>query len=223
MTAAEEWTAARERVAALVRDVVAERGEEAMDVAVPACPDWTARELLAHMVGLGADVLVGDEPADHDAAWTQRQVDRRRDLTSSELLDEWDGLAERMLAHLADDPRPLGDAVIHEQDLRGALGRPGARDTPGLVLVRESMAGRFADAVADRPAVELRAASGWTWRSDDGGTGVVLEAEGFDLARALTSRRTAEQLRSYVVAGDVTPYLDAFAQLGPLPGKPLPE
>ncbi|WP_447646233.1 hypothetical protein [Nocardioides zeae] len=51
----------------------------------------------------------------------------------------------------------------------------------------------------------------------------MLRAPGYDLARALTARRTAEQLRSYVTAGDVTPFLDDFAGLGPLPTEALPE
>lgn len=41
---------------------------EATEWYVPACPDWTAHDLFSHMVGLGADVLVGDQPDDHNAA-----------------------------------------------------------------------------------------------------------------------------------------------------------
>ena len=50
---------------------------------------------------------------------------------------------------------------------------------------------------------------------------VVLRASDFDLARALVTRRSANQLRSWTVRGDVTPYLDAFAMLGPLPSADL--
>jgi len=63
------WRDAFDRVCALV-----ERLDDAeLDARVPACPDWTVRDLLAHMVGLGVDVLAGDEPDDHNSAWTQRR------------------------------------------------------------------------------------------------------------------------------------------------------
>ena len=52
---------------------------------------------------------------------------------------------------------------------------------------------------------------------------VVVQASDFDLARALVTRRSAAQLRSWTVRGDVTPYLDAFAMLGPLPSADLTE
>ena len=47
--------------------------------------------------------------------------------------------------------RPLNDVVIHEQDLRGAVGVVGGRDSDGLRIVRDRMAARFAAAV-DGPA-----------------------------------------------------------------------
>lgn len=220
----DEWRAVLTRVRGLVTDAVEHDGERALDLTVPACPDWTVHDLLAHMVGLVADVLGGDEADDHDAAWTQAQVDARRDRTGREILDEWESHSDAMLAHLTDDPRPLGDAIIHEQDLRGALERPGARSTEGLRVVRESMATMLGDALGDLPPVTLLATDdGWSWSSGPEHAGVVLEASGFDLFRALTSRRTAAELGSWVVDGDVAPYLDAFAQLGPLPTHRLPE
>ena len=65
-----EWTSAQRRVIELVEGLSAEQAE----VRVPACPDWRVRDLFAHMVGLGVDVVGGDEPDDHNAAWTERQV-----------------------------------------------------------------------------------------------------------------------------------------------------
>lgn len=216
---AREWRAVVRRVSGLVAEV----GVQALAVTVPACPDWSARELLSHMVGLGADVLRGDEPEDHHAAWTGAQVDARAGASGADLVAEWEGLADDLERYIAEQAaRPLLDAVIHEQDLRGALARPGARDTDGIGIARGRLVGRFGDLVTGRPPIVLEAPD-WAWRSADGEPGVVLRAAGFELFRALTSRRTADQLRSWVVAGDVTPYLDGFARLGPLPQQPLPE
>ena len=215
------WRAAFERVCTLVERLDA----DALAATVPACPDWAVRDLLSHMVGLGADVLAGDEPDDHNSAWTQRQVEARRDRSAADLLAEWRGLADPLMAWMREHgSRPLNDVVIHEQDLRGAVGVVGGRDSDGLRIVRDRMAGRFAAGVGDLQPVALVSGE-WTWSSQGevGDAVVVVEADAFDLARALTSRRTADQLRSWTRRGDVAPYLDAFARLGPLPTAPLPE
>ena len=70
-----EWTRAQRRVIELVEGLTFEQGQ----VKVPACPDWTVRDLLSHVVGLGADVVAGDEPDDHNEQWTERQVAARSD------------------------------------------------------------------------------------------------------------------------------------------------
>ena len=221
----EEWSRAQQRVLALVEDLPAERAE----LRVPACPDWTVRDLFSHVVGLGADVLAGDEPDDHNEAWTARQVARRRDHDVAALAAEWRALTEPMRTSLRDRPRPLGDLIIHEQDLRGALGVPGAQDTPGLHAIRDGFVPRFAARVADLPPIAL-VGTAWRWASrgpaDPGAVdraATVLRAPDFDLARALVTRRSAAQLRRWTVRGDVTPYLDAFALLGPLPVVDLTE
>lgn len=220
-----EWRAAVERVCALVEST----SEEERDRHVPATPDWTVRDLLSHMVGLGTDVLAGDEPDDHNETWTRAQVDARSARTIEELVAEWRSVVEPLSAWMQDNgTRPLGDVVIHEQDLRSALDRPGARNTEGLRAVRVRMAGRFEKAVQGLPTIALLASDdGWTWTSDGsddpGSAAVLVEASAFDLFRAVTSRRTAEQLESWTVRGDVGAHLDAFAVLGSLPAEPLPE
>lgn len=218
------WRVTAVRVCDLVLDhAVVAPGR--LEERVPACPDWTARDLLSHMVGLGADVLAGDEPDDHHPGWTARQVEARRDRDVADLVAEWRSLADDLVAWMEQHgSRPLNDVVIHEQDLRGALGRPGARDTPELGIVRQRMAGRLADAVADLPPIAL-VGPGWAWVSTGGVAQAPtrLEADDFDLTRALMTRRTEDQLRSWTVRGDVGPYLGAFAALGDLPGRPLPE
>jgi uncharacterized protein (TIGR03083 family) len=218
----EEWTQAQRRVIELVSGLPAERGARK----VPACPDWTVRDLLSHMVGLGADVVAGDEPDDHNADWTSRQVETRRDRDVAALVAEWQAVAEPLRAWMrANTTRPLNDVVIHEQDLRGALKMPGAQDTPALAAQRERYTGRIAPRFADLPPIALVGDDGWAWVSrgsvDD--AAVVLQAPTFDLTRALATRRSAAQLRSWTVRGDVGPYLDAFAMLGPLPTTDLTE
>ena len=101
---------------------------------------------------------------------------------------------------------------------------PGGQDAEGWAAIRERFTGRLAGRVADLEPIALVGDS-WTWVSagspDD--AAVVLRAPDFDLARALVTRRSAAQLKGWTVRGDVRPYLDAFAMLGPLPSIDLAE
>ncbi|MBF4163432.1 maleylpyruvate isomerase N-terminal domain-containing protein [Nocardioides acrostichi] len=218
-----EWREAVERVCALAGTVDPAR----MAQRVPACPGWTGRDLLAHMVGLGADVLAGDEPDDHNDAWTQAQVDDRSDRTVADLLHEWrsfaDELADAMTEH---GTRPLSDVIIHEQDLRGLLGEPGGASSVGFAVVRERLAGRFARHVESAGHGSLAlVGEQWTWLSPGltsaSDADVELAASDFDLARAIMSRRSARQLRSWTTRGDVDPLLRCFEVLGDLPVEDL--
>ncbi|MEJ2860101.1 maleylpyruvate isomerase N-terminal domain-containing protein [Actinomycetospora flava] len=215
-----EWSRAQQRVIALVTGVSADRAE----TTVPACPDWTVRDLLSHMVGLGADVLAGDEPDDHNEEWTARQVDARRGRDVGALVAEWEVVAEPLRTWMAEHgTRPLGDVTIHEQDLRGALEEPGGRDTPAMAALRDRFVGRFAPRLdPGLPPIAL-VGEQWSWCSDGepADAAVEVRASDFDLARALMARRSASQLRAWTVRGDVEPYLAAFATLGPLPDEDL--
>ena len=88
----------------------------------------------------------------------------------------------------------------------------------------EAMAEWFATRVraAHLAPVELRSPV-WIFSTGDGDPGLELFAPEFDLARALMTRRTADQLRQWSTAGAIDPYLPVFASLGPLPDRPLPE
>ncbi|MEO7236357.1 MAG: maleylpyruvate isomerase family mycothiol-dependent enzyme [Lapillicoccus sp.] len=219
MDAAQEWTRAQQRVVELVEGVDAGAAAQR----VPACPDWTVRDLLSHVIGLGVDVVAGDEPDDHNEAWTARQVESRRSNDVAALLAEWRALTPAMQSYLQEvSPRPLNDLVIHEQDLRGALGVSGGRDTDGLAAVRERMLARFTPKVEGLPVIALDGES-WSWRSGEGEPSVVVRASTFDLTRALTARRSEHQIRGWTVQGDIEPYLPAFATLGPLPERDLSE
>ena len=203
-----EWADAQRRVIDLVGglDAQAERR-------VPACPDWSVRDLFSPW-SVSGSMLAGDEPDDHNATWTQRQVDERRGRDLATLVAEWQDVTEPMQAYMRErGTRPLGDLVIHEQDLRGALGVSGAQDTCGLAVIRDRMLRRFAPRVAGLPPIALMG-DGWRWTSGDGDPAVVVRAPDFELARALMARGSARQIRAWTVSGDVEPYLPAFATLG---------
>ena len=118
--------------------------------------------------------------------------------------------------------RPLGDLVIHEQDLRGARrvrcpghARAGRHAATGCCA-------RSPRGVAGLPPIAL-VGDDWRWASADGDPAVVVRAPDFELARALMARRSAAQLRSWTVTGDVEPYLRPSPPWGTLPDRDLTE
>src|ERR1700760_536652 len=216
-----EWTNAQRRVLELVESL----SDEQCQLGVPACPAWTVTQLLAHMVGLNADVLAGDEPDAHNSTWRQAQVASGAGRTLAELVTEWRSLTEPMQDWMRQHgTRPLNDVVIHEQDLRGAIGQPGGRDTDGLAAVRDLRAERFSARIrrAKLAPVEMRSPE-WIFSTGDSAPGLVLSAPTFDLSRALMTPRTAGQLRQWARPGEVEPYLPMFSGMGSLPEQPLPE
>src|SRR5690348_8285528 len=147
------------------------------------------------MVGLGADVVAGDEPDDHNAAWTEKQVATRRDHDVAALVAEWEGVSPRLQEWMREHgTRPLNDVIIHEQDLRGALGVPGGQDSGGVRAVRDRFLPRFGARVADLPPIAL-VGDGFRWASagDPDAAEIVVRASDFDLARALVTRRSRSE------------------------------
>lgn len=214
-----EWVHAQARVVELVEGL----SPEALEVRVPACPGWTAQELLAHMIGVDADILAGNGDDGDLDGWTQAHVDARQGQDLAALVAEWTALTVPVEEWMrANNTRPLGDVIVHEQDLRGALDVPGARETDGLAALRDRMADGFDQAVSGAGLAPVHLVSDtWTHETGSGEPGLVLTASEFDLTRALMTRRSASQLRSWVTAGDVEPYLASFAALGDLPAGDL--
>ncbi len=102
---------------------------------VPATPAWTVRDVVAHLVGIAADLLDGNLTGMGSDEWTAAQVDTRRDRPFADVLEEWDGRAAILEDQVAGWPpefaAPLvGDLAVHDLDVRGAFGRTDGRDTP---------------------------------------------------------------------------------------------
>ena len=98
---------------------------------------------------------------------------------------------------MIDPPRPVFDLVVHEQDLRGAIGVPGARDSAGVRWLVDIALARLASEIdeANLPALEIA-------MEDEGfvaGSGDVVDRwdiERFELFRSVAGRRSANQLRA---------------------------
>jgi uncharacterized protein (TIGR03083 family) len=190
---------------------------------VPATPGWTVRDVLAHLAASPTDVLAGRLTTMPDDEFTAGQIEERRDRSVAELVAEWSGnveaMAEGARAGLL-PPNLAVDALTHEQDIRGALGR-GPALTPADLRFCVGQFGfglRLAIRAAGLPALDLRAAdTDFQMVAGDGDPAGSLSAPEFELFRALSGRRGRRQIAAYDWSADPAPWLDHVNVLGPLP------
>ncbi len=221
MTNDDLYRAVRARMSSLLRD--AEGG-----LPVPACPAWTVRQLLAHVVGGAADVVAGRLEGVATDPWTEAQVQARADRTIEDLLTEWDDVAPRLLDAL----EPFGgvpgqlvfDVVTHEHDLRHALGASGGRDAASIDAALGWVGRAWASAAPHGPATLRLDTGDHHFDLGDGEPIAVVTLTAFDALRALAGRRSAAQLVAYDATAPIDPWLGAFTW-GPfaLRAEPLDE
>ena len=135
-----------------IRGLVADLPDEGRGIRVPACPAWTVRDLVGHLVGTAEDVLAEIPQFPLSEAQTSAEVLRWDAIPLTELLERWDDLAPAY-ERLAEEQKlmpALVDVVTHEHDIRGALDLPGDRDSPAVV----QLAGFVLNAW--RPPIPLR-------------------------------------------------------------------
>ena len=205
------YLAVRDRVTALVI------GADGASV-VPACPEWTLRDVVAHLCGLCEDWVARRLDGYASEEWTSRQVARFANTPLEDILERWHS-AGAAFASLADDPLmgppgrwAFGDAVVHEADLRGAV--DGTRVPQAVVaLALKGAIGRWRRLLADAgaPSLLVRAEGLRDWKIEgarDAKT-VTVTAPAYELFRALAGRRSAGQVRNWDWSDDPSPYIDA--------------
>jgi hypothetical protein len=185
----------RVRVEALIEPLDA----AALEVTAPATPRWRAHDVLSHLVGITEDVVNGRMDGLASDAWTQAQVDRRKAASAAELFAEWDEFGPRFETMLGAAPAEIAgqavfDAGTHEHDLRNALGMPGARDTEAIAVGWEWIV--EARTRGNAPAICFVVESG-EGVSGVGDVVARVEAARFDLFRAVSGRRTAEEIQHF--------------------------
>ncbi len=200
----------RARITELVRDL----DDDALAKRVPHCPEWTVKEVVAHLTGVCADIINGRIDGVATEPWTARQVEERRDRTMAEILDEWSEFAPKCedIAHTfgGAEVRWLGDLTAHEHDLRTALGKPGARDSEALATVLPWFVEWLG--TEHRPALRIITREGDDLVMGQGQPTATLRGSRFDVARALTGRRSAEQIGLMDWDGEPTEHVPAFGR-----------
>jgi uncharacterized protein (TIGR03083 family) len=196
------YAAVRTRITQLTRDL-----DEAAGMAtVPTCPRWTVHDVVAHLAGVADDALAGRLEGVATDPWTQAQVDARRGEPIDAMLADWEAAAafEDLLDHIGPPGRQaVLDAVSHEHDIRTALGCPGARDSDAVMIGYDFIATVFIGS-AQQQGIPIRTRG--IGADDHGPADAALRLDGsaFDLMRAMTGRRSVDQLRGMAWSGSGT-------------------
>ncbi|MDQ4144785.1 MAG: maleylpyruvate isomerase family mycothiol-dependent enzyme [Actinomycetota bacterium] len=220
----EAYRQARNRIGELALGL----SDEERALSVPACPAWTTKDLVAHVAGIAADMLQGNVAAAGSQEWTEAQIATRRDRSLSDIVAEWDETGPQVegaleFIHPAAAGATVGDLVTHEHDLRGAIGRPGSRDSEGVSLALDTYVRWLGRRIreAGLPTLEV-GSDGRSWRAGKEEPAGSVSGAPFDLLRSLTGRRTTGEIRELDWSVDPTPYLDVFSAYG-LPERSLDE
>jgi Mycothiol maleylpyruvate isomerase N-terminal domain len=204
---------------------------------VPACPQWTTHDLLAHQVHQLAgwiggtfpandaiEALIAREPGDRRAAgrrqqdWIDQGVAARRSLSIDRLLDDWSQLIDDGTEGALDALLP--DAAVHLFDLFGVGGRRSHRDHRFLRPAADFWVGmaetRLQLAGVDGVRFELEdgTALGAGTDPDPDPAGVVVRGSAFEILRTVASRRTRPQARARLRLPDAGPAVDHLALYG---------
>jgi hypothetical protein len=191
---------------------------------VPACPDWSVRDLAAHLEGVPATLAAGNFPSGDVGAWLQGIVDERRDVAIDDLVQQWhelDDSIEPMLDGMG--ALMFTDLAVHEHDLRGALGEPD-HDALEVDAIMACSLPSFAQPLQDAGlgAIVIEH-DGRGWRSHDAAAGWTLFVDPWEGVRAINSRRTADELRALPSDGGGDDYCAVIAAHLPLPEQSLAE
>lgn len=207
------YTGTRERLS----DLVLGLGEAELAAPVPACPGWSVLDVVYHLLAVAEDIAAGRLTRPPDDAQTAAQVARHRGTPVQPAVQAWDRLAGPLaeLISRAGVWPAVFDVASHEQDIRGALGRPGAR---GSEVVRTSAARLVALMQPSVPvrvvceAFECRVGPEETQCPE-----LVLRTTRFEAFRWRLGRRSLGQVRSYDWSADPTAVLGDLFIFGPSP------
>ena len=206
----------REALLALLRSL----SEEQLRRTVPATPAWSVHDVVAHVVGITADLNAQEFGSVDPDAWTAAQVATRSDRTVDELASEW----EHESAQFEDGLRAfgyemgshfLGDLLQHAQDVRSALGLERVPDDDSLAVALDHYLDTFhlALVAAGVGAVSVRVADD-EWVLGTGPVVAALGADRFEMFRSLGGRRGAAQARALEWTGDVEAVLPFVSPYG---------
>lgn len=200
-----EYAAIRESLSALIRDL----GPHELATSVPSCPGWSVHDVVAHLAGVAADAVNGVHPIGSLDEWTARQVAERTDTATTLVLREWERSSSQFEVLLNRDssllPATVIDLATHDDDIRGAVGRPRIM-SPVHSALPSLMLRRWTDGIerAGLEPVLVVTPSGEDWGGDAGASVVARMTPTF-LYRAAMGRRSRAQIDQAFQSGPPAP------------------
>jgi uncharacterized protein (TIGR03083 family) len=175
---------------------------------VPATPLWSVHDVLAHLVGITADLNALEFDAADPEEWTQKQVLRRRGRSVEELGAEWDREGPRFeeglgLLGYELGSHYVGDLLLHTTDVDQALGAGQPDDEEALAVALDFYLDAFHQALCTAGAGSVVLAAGpEEWTLGPGPIVASVRTGTFEAFRSLGGRRSARQLEALEWSGD---------------------
>lgn len=188
--------------------------EEQAALMSPCCPEWSIKDLFAHMAGVPVDILEGNVEGAATVEWADAHITRRTDDSLAEICDEWEATAEKIDELVGAvgtklPPQFYIDAWTHEWDIRQAIGDSAAA-APDLRLVshtRAFLTKAYVERAGSAPdvALLLSITDGDEVHEialGDGPSHPTVEMSLFEMGRIAMGRRSEAQIRGLGAAAD---------------------
>lgn len=232
----EVYDGARRQIDELVRGLDEAQAEKP----VPATPGWSIKAVVSHLSGEIKDALAGRFPREffqafgqEDAVaelntWTDDHVTERADVPIEEILTEWELNAKELIPFLNGEvPLPAGsppfaeyvfitDVATHLHDIYGALDIQRGREDVPVKIAGTSFVTMMDVRMQQAGAPSLLLDAGTKqWTAGGGEPEASVKASRFEFFRALSGRRSPDQIRAYEWSTDPDPFLTFFYPYGP--------
>lgn len=206
LTIARMYQDTRERILAVV-------GPGDWSTAVPACPGWSVRDVVAHVAGVAEDWVSGLRSRPPNDAETAAQVARFNGRDVDSIVTVWNSAAAQLdkLAESEGVNAPLADLVVHEHDIRGAIAQPGERDSAAVTCASDQLLTGLRTPTPLLVTVE----DAEYHCGPDGSPEMQLRTTRFEAIRWRTGRRSPSQLAAMDWSADPAPLLDHLYLFGP--------
>ena len=211
-----EYAGIRDSLSVLIRSL----GPHELAAPVPSCPGWSVHDVIAHLAGVAADAVNGVHPGESLDDWTAHHVAERVGTATNLVLREWERSSSQFEVLLNRDTSTLPASVIdlatHDDDIRGAIGRPSAsspvHDALPLLLSQRWLQGIERSGLTP---VRVVMSNGDPWAGDSDAPLTVRATPSF-LYRAAMGRRSRAQIEQCFSEGPPSAaHVDLLCVFGP--------